>query len=50
MNKKVAYIYNPEIESYCYGPDHPMKPKKIAMTHDIINKSGMLSLMDLYVT
>lgn len=49
MSKKVAYIYSADIEGYSYGPDHPMKPKKIAMAHDIINKSGLLEHMDLYV-
>jgi histone deacetylase 1/2 len=49
MNKKVAYIYDSSIEGYTFGSDHPMKPKKIVMAHDIINKSGLLSMMDLYV-
>ncbi len=49
MSRKVAYIYTPEIETYNYGPDHPMKPKKIAMTHDIVEKSDLLFHMDIYV-
>ena len=42
MNRKVGYIYTPEIETFNYGPDHPMKPKKIAMAHDIIKHSSLL--------
>lgn len=49
MSRKVAYIYSPEIEGYSYGPDHPMKPKKISMTHDIVEKSCLIEHMDLYV-
>lgn len=36
IKRKPAYLYDPEIESYNFGPNHPMKPKKVAMTHDII--------------
>jgi histone deacetylase 1/2 len=49
MSRKVAYVYSPDIEGFSYGPDHPMKPKKIAMAHDIIEKSHLLEHMDLYV-
>ncbi len=49
MNRKIAYIYDPQIEAYNYGPDHPMKPKKVAMTHDIVEHSGLLQHMDIYV-
>ena len=48
MTRKVAYIYHSDIETFHYGPDHPMKPKKVAMTHDIVEKSHLLSKMDLY--
>lgn len=48
MNKKVAYVYSPQIENYSFGPDHPMKPKKVAITHDIIEKNGLLEKMDIY--
>lgn len=42
-------MYSPEIETFSYGPDHPMKPKKVAMTHDIVSGLGFLERMDLYV-
>ena len=48
MTRKVAYIYEPEIETYNFGPDHPMKPKKVAITHVIIEKSDLLPYMDIY--
>lgn len=48
MRRRVAYIYAPEIEAYSYGPGHPMRPKKVALAHDIIAQSGLLEQMDLY--
>ena len=49
MKRKVAYVYSPEIENYNYGPDHPMKPKKVAMTNDIVEHFDLLQHMSLYV-
>ena len=49
MKRKPAYIYSQDIESYNFGSDHPMKPKKVAMTHDIVEKSCLLEEMDIYV-
>lgn len=30
-----------DIKGFNYGPEHPMKPKRVAMTHDLIEKYGM---------
>lgn len=49
MSRKVAYVYSDEIETFNFGPDHPMKPKKVSLAHDIIVNYGMISHMDLYV-
>ena len=49
IKRKVAYLYDPEIESFNFGPNHPMKPKKVAMTHDIIQESNLLQHMNIYV-
>lgn len=48
MERRAAYVYSSEIEKFNYGPDHPMKPKKIAMTHDILQQSEVLGHFDLY--
>ena len=48
MERRAAYVYCPEIEQFNYGPEHPMKPKKIAMTHDILAQSEVLNHFDLY--
>jgi histone deacetylase 1/2 len=62
-NKRVAYVYHrkissypipnlpvAEIKNYNYGPEHPMKPKRVAMTHDLITKYNMYHEMKVYVT
>lgn len=48
MTRKVAYLYDSTIETYNFGPDHPMKPKKVSMAHDIISHSDLVSFMTLY--
>jgi histone deacetylase 1/2 len=48
MERRTAYIYSSEIEKFNYGPDHPMKPKKIAMAHDILQQCEVLQNFDLY--
>jgi histone deacetylase 1/2 len=47
--KNVAYFYTPETTKFHYGSDHPMKPKRITMTHQMITAYGMLKYMDCYV-
>lgn len=48
MTRKIAYLYDPNIETFNFGPDHPMKPKKVAMAHDIITHSHLLPYMTIY--
>ena len=35
---------------YYYGPDHPMKPQRIAMTHQLILGYGLHKHLDVYVS
>ena len=64
--RKVAYFYDgkcptlkhhltltpllDEISSFYYGRDHPMKPKRIAMTHSLINHYKLYSSLYVYVS
>ena len=32
-----------------YGENHPMKPKRMEMTHSLIDTFGLLEKMDCYV-
>lgn len=34
---------------YYYGPDHPMKPQRIAMTHQLVLGYGLHRNLDVYV-
>lgn len=45
----MAYFYDDTIGNFNYGPDHPMKPKRISMTHELIVSYGMYKHMDIYV-
>jgi len=47
--KRVAYVYHDDIKNYNYGQDHPMKPKKVAMTNDLIHKYDLYHDMKVYV-
>ena len=35
-NKKVSYFYNQTISKFVYSRDHPMKPERIGMAHNLI--------------
>lgn len=35
---------------YYYGPDHPMKPQRMAMTHQLVLGYGLHQHMDVYVS
>ena len=34
--RNVAYFFNEEIGKFYYYKDHPMKPRRIAMTHSLV--------------
>ena len=36
--------------SFYYGPEHPMKPFRIKMTHQLILAYGMYRKMSVYVS
>lgn len=35
---------------YYYGPDHPMKPQRMAMTHQLVLGYGLHQHLDVYVS
>lgn len=41
-SKRVAYFYNRLIGKFHYGKEHPMKPKRIAMAHNLIVNYGQI--------
>lgn len=47
MDKKVIYFYDPEIGNYQYVKGHPMKPKRVQLTHSLIINYGLHKYMDI---
>ena len=46
--RKVCYFYDPEIGNYHYGPGHPMKPHRLAVTHSLVFNYHLQDLMTVY--
>jgi len=46
---KTAFIYSDDFAKYDYGPEHPLKPVRLKLTHDLIRAYGLLSLQDVRV-
>ncbi len=59
MSNRVAYFYDctdtslfiyiGEVGSYYYGPEHPMKPFRIKMAHQLVLAYGLYRKMQVYV-
>lgn len=47
--RRVAYFYHNDIGNFHYGKDHPMKPKRIAMAHELIVNYGLYKELNVYV-
>ncbi len=48
----VSFVLFPpdDYTGYYYGPDHPMKPQRIAMTHQLVLGYDLHKHMDVYVS
>ncbi|KAL0584321.1 hypothetical protein ABG067_005822 [Albugo candida] len=46
--RRVAYFYDSEIGNYHYGPNHPMKPHRVRMTHNMIVNYGLTKHMEIF--
>ncbi len=46
--KKVAYFYDPNVGNYYYAPNHPMKPHRLALTHNLVLHYGLHKHMEVY--
>jgi histone deacetylase 1/2 len=44
---RVSYYFNKEIGNFHYGLNHPMKPLRVKMTHELVKNYGLLSKMDM---
>uniref|UniRef100_A0A1I8G7H4 Histone deacetylase n=1 Tax=Macrostomum lignano TaxID=282301 RepID=A0A1I8G7H4_9PLAT len=48
-SKQVAYLHNPTVGNYHYGPGHPMKPHRLSLTHSLIVNYGLIDAMDYFI-
>ena len=39
--QRVAYYYDPEFARFYFGQNHPMKPHRLAMTHQLVLAYGL---------
>lgn len=46
--RRIAYMYSPASGNFHYGPGHPMKPHRVAVTHSIVFAYGLDKYMDVY--
>ncbi|CAI5730242.1 unnamed protein product [Hyaloperonospora brassicae] len=46
--RRVAYFYDSEIGNYHYGQNHPMKPHRVRMAHNLITNYGLTKHMEVY--
>ena len=47
-NRRVAYFHDGNVGNYYYGPNHPMKPHRLALTHNLILNYGLHQKMTIY--
>ena len=48
MSKNVVYFYDPDVGNFHYGPGHPMKPQRMAVTHSLVLNYGLQKKMSTY--
>lgn len=48
MTQRVAYFYNADVGNFHYGPGHPMKPHRLAVTHSLVLNYGLHKRMQIY--
>lgn len=48
QKEKVAYVYDPQIGLFHFGPTHPMKPHRLTLTHSLVCAYGMHKRMKCF--
>lgn len=46
--KRVSYFFDETVGNYHYGEYHPMKPHRLALTHELVLQYGLMSQMRVY--
>ena len=47
-NPHVSYFYDLDVGNFHYGPKHPMKPHRLALTHNLVLNYGLYRKMEVY--
>jgi acetoin utilization deacetylase AcuC-like enzyme len=47
---RVAYYHDEMVGTIYYGQQHPMKPHRVAMTHNLVVNYKMDEQMDVFVS
>ena len=45
---KVVYFYDHDVGNFHYGPGHPMKPHRLAVTHSLVLNYGLQKKMKVF--
>ncbi|EDQ91012.1 uncharacterized protein MONBRDRAFT_15424 [Monosiga brevicollis MX1] len=45
---RVAYFFDADVGNFHYGPGHPMKPHRLALTHSLVLEYGLWSKMEIF--
>ncbi|KAI9088743.1 histone deacetylase Rpd3 [Phlyctochytrium arcticum] len=48
QKQRVSYFYHPEVGNFHYGPQHPMKPHRIRMTHNLVVNYGLYKKLEIH--
>lgn len=48
--RKVCYFYDGSVGNYYYGMQHPMKPHRVRMAHNLLLNYGLFKKMQIYVS
>lgn len=48
--QKISYFYDSDYAGFYYGADHPMKPQRMCMAHELILGYGLHERLDIYVS
>jgi len=46
--RKVSYYYDCDVWNYYYGANHPMKPFRLNLTHELLLTYGLYRKMEIY--
>ncbi|XP_020106377.1 histone deacetylase 9-like [Ananas comosus] len=46
--ERIAYFYDGDVGNVYFGPNHPMKPHRLCMTHHLVLSYGLHNKMEIY--